>query len=69
MIEAKEFITLVRATRTAGKDASLMEKWYKLDENVVPPVYRLQPITTHFPYYNDEDPDHEEQRDAVREFI
>ena len=64
-IEANEFVTLVRATRTAGKDATLLEKWFKKDENVVPHVYRLLPITTHFPYYNDDEEEHEEQRNEV----
>ena len=33
-------------------DTSLLEVWYKKDYNAVPPVFQLQPITTHFPNYN-----------------
>ena len=50
---AKEvFEMLLESVRCrGGKDSSeLLEKWYRLDENSVPAVYVLQPVSTYYPY-------------------
>ncbi|KAG9274177.1 hypothetical protein AMEX_G11074 [Astyanax mexicanus] len=31
------------------QDLGLLQTWYQLDENTVPPVYRLLPVSTHLP--------------------
>ena len=30
--------------------------WFQCDNNSIPPVYQLQPITTYFPHYASKDP-------------
>eukprot|EP00741_Cyanophora_paradoxa_P007792 tig00001208_g7539.t1 len=43
----------------------LLEKWYQLDENAVPPAYRLLQISTHFPdYINSEDREAKKRAEA-----
>ena len=38
-------------SHSGGKNASeLLQKWYKLDENSVPAVYVLQPVSTFYPH-------------------
>lgn len=38
-------------SQSANKNAfELLEKWYKLDENSIPPAYVLLPISTYFPH-------------------
>lgn len=34
-------------------DTSLLCQWYKLDTNIMPSLYQLQPITDFYPYYSD----------------
>jgi hypothetical protein len=34
-------------------NAKLLSGWYQLDNNTVPPIYQLQPITSQFPHFND----------------
>jgi hypothetical protein len=38
-------------------DFEIVDKWYLVDTNSVPAVYRIQPITTLLPHYNDTDPE------------
>ncbi|XP_048449951.1 uncharacterized protein LOC109920854 [Rhincodon typus] len=40
--------TVPQSTPDFGKAIGLLQQWYKLDENCIPSVYRLQPIRTHF---------------------
>lgn len=35
---------LKKASLTYNRDLSLLNQWFKLDENAVPSVYRIQPI-------------------------
>lgn len=35
----------------------LLHQWFRKDNNAVPPVYVLQPITTLLPHYNDLQPE------------
>ena len=39
---------------------------FQLDENAVPPMFVLQPITSQFPNYNDESDENSKKRDKVR---
>ncbi|XP_069505306.1 NACHT domain- and WD repeat-containing protein 1 [Ambystoma mexicanum] len=52
--------------RMQGDDGAiqLLDQWFWKDENAVPPVYVLQPITTHLPHYDDKDPSHREQQQS-----
>ena len=43
---------MLEATSEA-KDKELLNRWFYRDENTVPPVYVLQPITVHLPHFND----------------
>ena len=36
---------------TMGNDVTLLDKWYRVDMNAVPPVSILQPITTHLIHF------------------
>ncbi|KAJ1085603.1 hypothetical protein NDU88_005733 [Pleurodeles waltl] len=62
VIEEKEY-NVLRA-RVLGDDSAieLLDRWFWKDENAVPPVYLLQPITTHLRHYDDKDPAHREQQ-------
>ncbi|XP_027143899.1 uncharacterized protein LOC109137463 [Larimichthys crocea] len=39
----------VKSQGDLDKDLTLLQMWYKLDENCLPPVYRLLPISSHHP--------------------
>ncbi|KAK7109838.1 hypothetical protein V1264_013816 [Littorina saxatilis] len=39
-------------------DFGAVDKWYIVDTNAVPALYRIQPITDLLPHYNDFDPKH-----------
>ena len=64
-IEAAEFRTLRGAACAASRDAGLLDDWYTLDENAVPPRYVLAPITSKFPYYDDVSEENAEKREQV----
>ncbi|XP_061195706.1 uncharacterized protein LOC133203923 [Saccostrea echinata] len=40
----------------------LLETWYKLDENCLPPMYILQPVRSQFPFFGDYSPGCDESR-------
>ncbi|XP_062618888.1 NACHT domain- and WD repeat-containing protein 1-like [Saccostrea cucullata] len=52
------------AERIAKKPhaVKLLETWYKLDENCLPPMYILQPIRSQFPFFGDYSPGCDESR-------
>ncbi|KAI5104186.1 NACHT domain- and WD repeat-containing protein 1-like isoform X1, partial [Silurus meridionalis] len=47
--EDGEEACLVRCWADFDQDLTLLMTWYRLDENIVPPVYRLLPVSTHHP--------------------
>ena len=49
---------------TMGTDVSLLDKWYRVDMNAVPPVSILQPITTHLIHFLNKRVPHLQSRDA-----
>ena len=65
-ISIDEFNILRRASFTACKSTSLLDEWYQIDYNSVPPIYVLKPITAKYTYYNDESEENEEKRKKVR---
>ncbi|KAI8929230.1 hypothetical protein BC831DRAFT_6231 [Entophlyctis helioformis] len=61
-IPSSTFNLLLKEIKAMGDDCmagvSTLTKWYKLDENMVPPHRILQPITSEFPdFVNDGDPE------------
>ncbi|PAA84392.1 hypothetical protein BOX15_Mlig005707g1 [Macrostomum lignano] len=54
LIDAQEFDMIVAAVRQGGaeKDAACLERWYKRDANIVPPVQVLQPISSILIHFN-----------------
>ncbi len=46
MIQFEQFGILVDILEEAGEDTQVIQTWYKIDENEVPPVYILQPISS-----------------------
>ncbi|KAB5579452.1 hypothetical protein PHYPO_G00195220 [Pangasianodon hypophthalmus] len=47
--EDGEEVCLTRCWADFDRDLTLLLTWYQLDENTVPPVYRLLPVSTHHP--------------------
>jgi len=52
-----------------GNDKSLIEKWYRLDENAIPPEYVLQPRKNDQKDYNSWEPVEQELRNILRNTI
>ena len=50
-IDTEELSKLIEVLKTMGNDTSLLEKWYRKDNNKVPPESILLPITTHLPHF------------------
>ena len=47
---------LLRDTLVSGsKPVDLLDEWFLLDENTLPPVYQLQPISSKLPYFSRQD--------------
>ena len=59
-----ELIQLTEVLDTMGTDVSLLEKWYRVDMNAVPPVSILQPITTHLTHFLNKRVPHLQARDS-----
>ena len=59
-----ELIQLTEVLETMGTDVSLLEKWYRVDMNAVPPVSILQPITTHLTHFLNKRVPHLQARDS-----
>ncbi|XP_032893653.1 NACHT domain- and WD repeat-containing protein 1 [Amblyraja radiata] len=63
VIEEKEFEVLLAKHCSDPSSCELLQEWFWKDENAVPPVYVLQPITTHLPYYSDISPANRERHE------
>ena len=50
-IETEELMKLIGVLETMGNDVTLLKKWYRKDNNKVPPESILLPITTHLPHF------------------
>ncbi|XP_076445390.1 NACHT domain- and WD repeat-containing protein 1-like [Babylonia areolata] len=62
-IPVAEFEILMAEAKSLNlPDIPVVEKWYKRDDNAVPPMYVLQPIRTYYRHYGDMTPGKEEQR-------
>ena len=51
-VAVSEFERLLEAVESK-EDCDLLKHWYWRDDNSVPPVYVLQPISSRLPRYND----------------
>lgn len=51
-IAASEFERLLKAVES-NEDCDLLKYWYWRDDNSVPPVYVLQPISSRLAHYNE----------------
>ncbi|XP_052105636.1 NACHT domain- and WD repeat-containing protein 1-like isoform X2 [Mytilus californianus] len=63
-IEAKEFEQLLQAIDST-EDKELLTKWYKRDDNAVPPVYVLQRISTQLPDFISSNVDDKNKAKAI----
>ncbi|XP_078676677.1 NACHT domain- and WD repeat-containing protein 1-like isoform X1 [Branchiostoma floridae x Branchiostoma belcheri] len=61
-IEAEELDILLKKAGTLGMDTTVITEWYLKDDNAVPAVCLLQPITSKFKYYTDMEPANESLR-------
>ena len=46
---SKDEFDMLSTAMPSGADVELIPSWYHLDENHCPPVYVLQPISSHIP--------------------
>ncbi|XP_067906172.1 NACHT domain- and WD repeat-containing protein 1 [Heterodontus francisci] len=65
VIEEKEFEELLLKHSSDSTSSKVLLDWFWKDENAVPPVYILQPITTHLPHYSDKNPGNREQHEKA----
>ncbi|XP_015220730.2 NACHT domain- and WD repeat-containing protein 1 [Lepisosteus oculatus] len=63
VIRDEEFELLLSKLHPDGDAVKLLSQWFWKDENSVPPVYILQPITTHLRHYDDNSPGSQLQRE------
>lgn len=64
-VPVTEFRMFRRLASWMNLKFDVVEKWYLLDTNSVPPVYHIQPITTLLPFFTDMEPLNEKKRMAV----
>lgn len=50
-IAAREFEALMAALEEDEEETDLLRTWFKFDCNMVPPVYTLSKISSHYPNY------------------
>jgi len=53
VIKSDVFETVRKTLLDHGKDVSLLDTWFKVDSNALPPVYILQPISSILKHYKD----------------
>ncbi|XP_066285005.1 NACHT domain- and WD repeat-containing protein 1-like isoform X2 [Branchiostoma lanceolatum] len=61
-IEAEELDILLKKAIELDMDTTVIKEWYLQDDNAVPAVCLLQPITSKFKYYTDMEPANESLR-------
>ncbi|KAI8511559.1 NACHT domain- and WD repeat-containing protein 1 [Branchiostoma belcheri] len=61
-IEAEELDILLKKAAELDMDTAVITEWYLKDDNAVPAVCLLQPITSKFKYYTDMEPANESLR-------
>ncbi|XP_051767516.1 NACHT domain- and WD repeat-containing protein 1-like [Ctenopharyngodon idella] len=63
LIPETEFKSLVSKLSKDSESLMLLNQWFSKDSNSVPPTYILQPITAHYPHYNDRSSESGQLRD------
>ncbi|KAM6921186.1 NACHT domain- and WD repeat-containing protein 1 [Xenentodon cancila] len=63
LIPEKQFEILLSKLSKNPEGVMLMQQWFLKDNNAIPTIYVLQPVTAHFPYYCDLRPESEQQHD------
>ncbi|XP_073731920.1 NACHT domain- and WD repeat-containing protein 1 [Misgurnus anguillicaudatus] len=63
LIPETEFELLLSKLSNDPQSSKLLNQWFSKDSNSVPPTYILQPITAHYPHYNDKGSESAELRD------
>lgn len=48
-----------------GKEVLLLDEWFVRDDNLIPSMYILQPVTGRFPFFNDESDGNKNRRKKV----
>ncbi|XP_069139951.1 uncharacterized protein [Argopecten irradians] len=66
-IEATEYKLLLKTAMKLGHDVSLMDQWFKRDDNAEPAIYYLISITKILPNYDNDLEGFERQRQSDRE--
>ncbi|CAH1266020.1 NWD1 [Branchiostoma lanceolatum] len=66
-IEAEELDILLKKASELDMDTTVIKEWYLQDDNAVPAVCLLQPITSKFKYYTDMEPANESLRQKDKE--
>ncbi|XP_060069536.1 uncharacterized protein LOC132549607 [Ylistrum balloti] len=66
-IEAGEYKLLRRTAMKLGYDISLMDQWFKRDDNAEPAIFYIVPITKILPNYDNDLEGFEKQRESDRE--
>ncbi|CAH1266034.1 NWD1 [Branchiostoma lanceolatum] len=66
-IEAEELDILLKKASELDMDTTVIKEWYLKDDNAVPTVCLLQPITSKFKYYTDMEPVNESLRQKDKE--
>ncbi|XP_078595307.1 NACHT domain- and WD repeat-containing protein 1-like isoform X2 [Branchiostoma floridae x Branchiostoma japonicum] len=66
-IDAEELDILVKKASELDMDTTVIKEWYLKDDNAVPAVCLLQPITSKFKYYTDMEPANESLRQKDKE--
>ncbi|KAA0707921.1 NACHT domain- and WD repeat-containing protein 1 [Triplophysa tibetana] len=62
-ISETEFEVLVAKLSKDPESLKLLNHWFYKDSNSIPPTYILQPITTHYPHYDDKGSENAKLRD------
>lgn len=63
LIPEKQFEVFLSKLSENLEGINLLKQWFLKDSNNIPPTYVLQPITTHFPHYDDLRPESRLQHD------
>ncbi|XP_030640015.1 NACHT domain- and WD repeat-containing protein 1 [Chanos chanos] len=61
LIPEREFEILLSKLSSDGEGLKLLNQWFQKDSNSVPPVYVLQPISTHYPHFGKRRPERDQQ--------
>ena len=67
IIQKEEFETLLKIAEEENLNIIEIKEWYRLDENAIPAVYELQPISSKLKYFIDMNPYNQQKRKQDKE--